>query len=93
MASGVGFQMDAIKNLKDNRGLLRKTEAFDNIRENNFINAPELSIEATDGFYEDLRVIKKEKNRKESRIKKTLVVITSTLVAILIIAFLFLTRR
>ena len=93
MASGAGFQMDAIKNLKDNRGLLRKTEAFDNIRKNNFINAPELSIEAPESFYEDITVIKRERNRKESKIKKTLVVITSTLVAVLIIAFLFLTRR
>ncbi|MEL6562509.1 MAG: hypothetical protein AAFQ94_30345 [Bacteroidota bacterium] len=93
MASGAGFQMDAIKNLKDNRGLLRKTEAFDNIRKNNFINVPELSVEAPEIFYEDLKVIKKERNQKESKIKKTLVVITSTMVAVLIIAFLFLTRR
>lgn len=93
MASGAGFQMDAIKNLRDNRGLLRKTEAFDNIRKNNFINAPELSIETPDAFYEDLQRIKKERRRNESKIKKTLVVITSTIVAILIIAFLFLTRR
>ncbi len=88
MASGAGFQMDAIKNLKGNRGLLKKTEAFDNIRQNNFINAPKLKIKISGKFYENLNVIKVERARKEIKLKRILIIITTSLVVFCIIGFL-----
>ena len=93
MASGAGFQMDAIKNLKDNRGLLKKTEAFDKIRNNKFIKAPEMKIEVPKDFYHDLKVIKSERIQKESRINQILIAIVSSIVAFFIIIFLYLSGK
>lgn len=93
MASGAGFQMDAVKNLKGNTGLLKKTEAFNKIRHNNFINAPKLEIEISPKFYDNLKAIKIERLQKEHKIKRILVMAVSTLVAFCIIGFLFISRR
>ena len=93
MTSGAGFQMHAIKSQKDNRRLLKKADSFDHFKKNSFINAPEFLVEVSPELFEELRTMKHERIVKESKLRSFLVLIVSTLVAFIIIAFLFLSGR
>ena len=90
MASGTVIQADAIKNLEDNIGLLKKTEAFDNIRENNNLtNSQKLKVEISKSFYGSWGFIKKKTSQKALQIKNFLVLVISTVVIIIIVGLAY----
>ncbi|MGB3464102.1 MAG: hypothetical protein WBA74_02490 [Cyclobacteriaceae bacterium] len=90
---GEGFQMDAIQRIRKNRELLARSKAFDVKENNNFINAPQWHVKVKPDFYNSLSAIKISRLRKAIKLKRFITVVVSTVIAALIVLFLYLSNR
>ena len=91
--AGEGFQMAAIQAREYCRNLLKKRSLFQGDRENKFINPPKWNIEIPTNFYNDLKIIKEERMKKESKIKRIIYTGISAMVGFIIICFLYLMEK